>query len=40
MTFGLTLAAGGAVLVVTGSIFFGWLAAMAGAGSPYFYARP
>ncbi len=39
MTFGLTLAAGGAVLVVTGSIFFGWLAAMAGAGSPYFYAR-
>ena len=39
LTAGLTFAAGAAVLVLTNSLFFAWLAAIAGAVSPYLYAR-
>ena len=39
ITVGLSLALGGAVLVLTGSMFFTFLAALVGAGWPYMYAR-
>jgi tight adherence protein B len=36
---GATLAAGGAILLATGSIFFAWLAALAAAFAPFQYVR-
>ena len=39
ITVGLTLAAGGAVLLATGSIFFGWIASVIAAIVPFQYAR-
>ena len=39
ITIGLSLALGGAVLVLTGSMFFTFVAATVGAGWPYMYAR-
>jgi tight adherence protein B len=38
-TFGMTLAAGAAVLVLTGSLVLAWLAALAGGFAPFQYAR-
>ncbi|HSR42088.1 MAG TPA: type II secretion system F family protein [Longimicrobiales bacterium] len=39
MTFGMTFGMGGAVLIVTGSYFFSFVAGLAGASWPYMYAR-
>ncbi len=39
VTFGITIAAGAAIFVATGSLFFAWLASMAAGFTPFQYAR-